>query len=118
MNVRRRRPEECTARPSRRKILNHGKHGTTQRGRAAERFLTTENTEQYGKEIRMCFHFCVLPGGNSRPSGGVVPWLLPVLTIAALRNEIERYYPGTEEAHTNPTRQRGECLRALAGASG
>ena len=28
------------------------------------------------------------------------------------------YYPGTEEAHTNPTRQRGECLRALAGASG
>ena len=29
-----------------------------------------------------------------------------------------RYYPGTEEAHTNPTRQRGECLRALAGASG
>ena len=30
----------------------------------------------------------------------------------------EEYYPGTEEAHTNPTRQRGECLRALAGASG
>jgi hypothetical protein len=29
-----------------------------------------------------------------------------------------RYYPGTEEAHTNPTRQQGECLRALAGASG
>ena len=28
------------------------------------------------------------------------------------------YYPGTEEAHTNPTRQRGECLRALACASG
>ena len=28
------------------------------------------------------------------------------------------YYPGTEEAHTNPTRQRGECLRALAGTSG
>ena len=28
------------------------------------------------------------------------------------------YYPGTEEAHTNPTRERGECLRALAGASG
>ena len=28
------------------------------------------------------------------------------------------YYSGTEEAHTNPTRQRGECLRALAGASG
>ena len=28
------------------------------------------------------------------------------------------YYLGTEEAHTNPTRQRGECLRALAGASG
>ncbi len=26
------------------------------------------------------------------------------------------YYPGTEDAHTNPTRQRGECLRALAGA--
>ena len=31
---------------------------------------------------------------------------------------LEGYYPGTEEAHTNPTRQRGECLRALAGASG
>ena len=30
----------------------------------------------------------------------------------------ESYYPGTQEAHTNPTRQRGECLRALAGASG
>ena len=28
------------------------------------------------------------------------------------------YYPGTEEAHTNPTCQRGECLRTLAGASG
>ena len=39
---------------------------------AAERFLTTENTEQHGKEIRMCFHFCVLP---------CFPWLLPVLTI-------------------------------------
>jgi predicted dehydrogenase len=36
-------------------------------------------------------------------------------TIAA---SFRRYYPGTEEAHTNPTRQRGECLRALAGASG
>jgi predicted HTH domain antitoxin len=32
--------------------------------------------------------------------------------------ELAGYYPGTEEAHTNPTRQRGECLRALAGASG
>ena len=32
--------------------------------------------------------------------------------------DLETYYPGTEEAHTNPTRQRGECLRALAGASG
>ena len=31
---------------------------------------------------------------------------------------LPNYYPGTEEAHTNPTRQRGECLRALAGASG
>ena len=30
----------------------------------------------------------------------------------------KKYYLGTEEAHTNPTRQRGECLRALAGASG
>ena len=30
----------------------------------------------------------------------------------------ESYYPGTEEAHTNPTHQRGECLRALAGTSG
>ncbi len=42
-----------------------------------------------------------------------------------LRTDIKKYpgksasyYPGTEEAHTNPTRQRGECLRALAGASG
>jgi hypothetical protein len=34
------------------------------------------------------------------------------------RAELHWYYPGTEEAHTNPTRQRGECLRALAGASG
>src|SRR5208337_2181302 len=42
------------------------------RGRAAERFLTTENTEQHGKEIRMCFHFCVLP---------CFPWLLPSLTL-------------------------------------
>ncbi len=33
----------------------------TQRGQAAERFLTTENTEQHGKEIRMHFRFCVLP---------------------------------------------------------
>ena len=39
----------------------------------------------------------------------------PVITS----NEVyDAYYPGTEEAHTNPTRQRGECLRALAGASG
>ena len=30
----------------------------------------------------------------------------------------ESYYPGTEEAHTNPTRPRGECLRARAGTSG
>ena len=36
----------------------------------------------------------------------------------ALRGSAADYYPGTEEAHTNPTRQRGECLRALAGASG
>ena len=35
-----------------------------------------------------------------------------------LRDMTLVYYPGTEEAHTNPTRQRGECLRALAGASG
>ena len=28
------------------------------------------------------------------------------------------YYPGTEEAHTNPTRERGECLSALACALG
>ena len=33
-------------------------------------------------------------------------------------DQLGPYYPGTEEAHTNPTRQRGECLRALAGASG
>ena len=30
----------------------------------------------------------------------------------------KKYYLGTEESHTNPTRRRGECLRALAGASG
>ena len=34
------------------------------------------------------------------------------------RDGLFAYYPGTEEAYTNPTRQRGECLRALAGASG
>ncbi len=48
-----------------------------------------------------------LQGGKTDPgcrTGGVAP------------NSF--YYPGTEEAHTNPTRQRGECLRALAGASG
>ena len=38
--------------------------------------------------------------------------------ITALYVGTATYYPGTEEAHTNPTRQRGECLRALAGASG
>ncbi len=43
-----------------------------------------------------------------------------VATIATYRGSAEHkdYYPGTEEAHTNPTRQRGECLRALAGTSG
>jgi len=41
----------------------------------------------------------------------------PMLVISTARDELRgRYYPGTEEAHTNPTRQRGECLRALAGA--
>ncbi len=39
------------------------------------------------------------------------------LNAGAVQN-LGIYYPGTEEAHTNPTRQRGECLRALAGASG
>ena len=40
-------------------------------------------------------------------------------SVENLNNEpTKNYYPGTEEAHTNPTRQRGECLRALAGASG
>ena len=29
----------------------------------------------------MCFHFCVL---------SCFPWLLPVLTIGALRKEVER----------------------------
>ena len=45
----------------------------------------------------------------------------PLLTIRDLGVEAVasgQYYPGTEEAHTNPTRQRGECLSALAGASG
>ena len=34
------------------------------------------------------------------------------------RRKAAEYYPGTEEAHTNPTRQRGEWVRALAGALG
>ena len=38
--------------------------------------------------------------------------------LSAIADDRSEYYPGTEEAHTNPTRQRGECLRALAGASG
>src|SRR5208283_4996901 len=39
-----------------------------------------------------------------------------VLTCRRGSQEGLLYYPGTEETHTNPTRQRGECLRALAGA--
>ena len=35
----------------------------------------------------MCFHFCVLPGGNSRPRV-VFPWLLPVLTIGPPRKVV------------------------------
>src|SRR5208337_16097 len=58
-----------------------GRSANARGGRAAERFLTTENTEQHGKEIRMCFYFCVLP---------FYPWLLPVLTIGAPRKEVER----------------------------
>ena len=27
--------------------------------------------------------------------------------VAAVRKKVTDYYPGTEEAHTNPTRQRG-----------
>ena len=42
----------------------------------------------------------------------------PTRTHEDQEEPIKGYYPGTEEAHTNPTRQRGECLRALAGASG
>jgi len=53
----------------------------------------------------------------------IEPELLASITdsrkIIAFRNIlVHGYYPGTEEAHTNPTRQRGEYLRALAGASG
>ena len=43
---------------------------------------------------------------------------LEALHPAQHGDSVACYYPGTEEAHTNPTRQRGECLRALAGASG
>ena len=28
------------------------------------------------------------------------------------RRKAAEYYPGTEEAHTNPTRERGECLES------
>ncbi len=49
---------------------------------------------------------------GSRPEGD-----FEMLLSSAYRLAVS-YYPGTEEAHTNPTRQRGECLRALAGASG
>ncbi len=42
----------------------------------------------------------------------------PVIPSVKTFIQVPGYYPGTEEAHTNPTRQRGECLRALAGASG
>ncbi len=41
----------------------------TQRGRAAERFLTTESTEQHGKEIRMCFHILCPSRGQLPPVG-------------------------------------------------
>ena len=47
----------------------------------ASKILNVSRTEQHGKEIRMCFHFCVLP---------CFPWLLPVLTIGALCKEVER----------------------------
>ncbi len=40
-----------------------------ERGRAAERFLTTENTEQHGKEIRMCFPFLCPSRGQLPPVG-------------------------------------------------
>ncbi len=53
---------------------------------------------------------------------GIAPQVVfEVLSPGNRLDEIRKfrfYYPGTEEAHTNPTRQRGECLRALAGASG
>ena len=49
----------------------------------------------------------------------VIVELKAVQELTAIHEaQILSYYPGTEEAHTNPTRQRGECLRALAGASG
>ena len=50
--------------------------------------------------------------------GSPVAVQMPGSRPAASRGTARPYYPGTEEAHTNPTRQRGECLRALAGASG
>ena len=54
-----------------------------------------------------------IPTSSMVPSGVACRLPLPVGTTVQIP-----YYPGTEEAHTNPTRQRGECLRALAGASG
>ena len=59
------------------------------------------------------------------PPGGIFKALNSILTSpeAVAKPEYasmvasgpdRRYYPGTEEAHTNPTHQRGECLRALA----
>ena len=55
--------------------------------------------------------------GPHRPSLAI--WYEKQARVSPTPNGDARvYYPGTEEAHTNPTRQRGECLRALAGASG
>ena len=52
------------------------------------------------------------------PTGELIEDGIEHITQYFPEGSVDEYYPGTEEAHTNPTRQRGECLRALAGASG
>ena len=50
----------------------------------------------------------------TRDTKGTPPCLTKPLSWMASFQRFSRclcYYPGTEEAHTNPTRQRGECLR-------
>src|SRR5208337_219397 len=53
---------------------------------------------------RFWFHGIVLSSADRKARHGC---LLPGAE-GGLRRDV--YYPGTEEAYTNPTRQRGECL--------